>query len=81
MNSPITGLICGMLWQGWQYARIAAVHFHHFKASNVFFIYFIDECQMRYSQNGKEINTRKKEKEGKSVPGVVGVDDTYPLPQ
>ena len=36
---------------------------------------------MCYPQNEKEIKTRKKQKEGKSVPGVVGVDDTYPLPQ
>ena len=66
---------------GWEYARIAAVHFHHLKASSVFFMYFIHECQLRYPQNEKEIKTRKKQKEGKSVPGVVGVDDPYPLPQ
>ena len=41
---------------------------------------------MHYPQNEKEIKTRKnkqtnKQKEGKSVPGVVDVDDTYPLPQ
>ena len=38
---------------------------------------------MRYPQNEKEIKTRKKKKkkEGESVPGVVGVDDPYPLPQ
>ena len=38
---------------------------------------------MRYPQNEKEIKTskKKKKKEGESVPGVVGVDDPYPLPQ
>ena len=39
---------------------------------------------MRYPQNEKEIKTRKKKKrkkEGESIPGVVGVDDPYPLPQ
>ena len=40
---------------------------------------------MHYPLNEKEIKTRKKQtnkqKEGKSVPGVVDVDDTYPLPQ
>ena len=36
---------------------------------------FIDKCLMRSFQD------EKKKKEGKRVPGVVGVDDTYPLPQ
>ena len=70
-----------MRWgQGWEYAGIAAVHF---TTSSVFSIYFLDECLMRYPQNEKEIKTRKKKKkkEGESVPGVVGVDDPYPLPQ
>ena len=38
---------------------------------------FIDKCLMRSFQDEK----KKKKKEGKRVPGVVGVDDTYPLPQ
>ena len=66
---------------GWQYARIAAVHFDHLKASSVSVIYFIDEGLMCYPQDEKEIKTKKKQKEGKSVPCVGGVDDTYPLPQ
>ena len=71
-----------MEWgQGWEYAGIAAVHFQHLKTSSVFFIYFLDECLMHYPQNEKEIKTRKKKKEGESVPGVVGVHDPYPLPQ
>ena len=37
---------------------------------------FIDKCLMRSFQDEK-----KKKKKGKRVPGVVGVDDTYPLPQ
>ena len=37
-------------------------------------ICFIDKCLMRSSQD-------EKKKEGKSVPGVFGVDDIYPLPQ
>ena len=39
---------------------------------------FIDKCLMRSFQDEKK---KKKKKEGKRVPGVVGVDDTYPLPQ
>ena len=73
-----------MRWgQGWEYAGIAAVLFQHLKTSSVFYIYFLDECLMRYPQNEKEIKIRKKKrkKEGESVPGVVGVDDPYPLPQ
>ena len=73
-----------MEWgQGWEYAGIAAVHFQQLKTSSVFYIYFRDECLMRYPQKEKEIKTRKKKekKEGESVPGVVGVDDPYPLPQ
>ena len=82
MNSPIRLLICGG-GQGWEYAGIAAVHFQQLKTSSVFYIYFLDECLMRYPQKEKEIKTRKKKekKEGEGVPGVVGVDDPYPLPQ
>ena len=65
-NSPIRGLICRVGGgEGWQYARIATVNFHHLKASNVFFIYFIDECQMRYPQKEKEVKTRKNRKKEK----------------
>ena len=74
-----------MEWgQGWKYAGIAAVHFQQLKTSSVFSIYFLDECLMHYPQNEKEIKRRKKKKrkkEGESIPGVVGVDDPYPLPQ
>ena len=55
-----------MEWgQGWEYAGIAAVLFQHLKTSSVFYIYFLDECLMRYPQNEKEIKTRKKKKERK----------------
>ena len=64
MNSPIRLLICGG-GQGWEYAGIAAVHFQQLKTSSVFYIYFLDECLMRYKQNEKEIKTRKKKKRKK----------------
>ena len=50
---------------GWQYARIAAVHFDHLKASSVSVIYFIDEGLMCYPQDEKEINTRENRKREK----------------
>ena len=50
---------------GWQYARIAAVHFDHLKASSVSLIYFIDEGLMCYPQDEKEINTRENRKREK----------------
>ena len=43
----------------WQYARIAAVHFDHLKASSVSVIDFIDEGLICYPQDEKEIKTRK----------------------
>ena len=53
------------------------VHFNHMNVSSVSVICFIGKCLMRSSQDEKKI---KKERR-KSVPGVVGVDDPYPLPQ
>ena len=50
---------------GWQYARTAAVHFDHLKASSVSLIYFIDEGLMCYPQDEKEIKTRKNRKKEK----------------
>ena len=50
---------------GWQYARIAAVHFDHLKASSVSVIYFIDEGLMCYPQDEKKIKTRKTERRKK----------------
>ena len=47
---------------GWQYARIATVHFDQLKASIVSVIYFIDEGLMCYPQDEKEIKTRKNRK-------------------
>ena len=52
------------------------VHFNHMNVSSVSVICFIGECLMRSSQDEK-----KKKERRKSVPGVVGVDDPYPLPQ
>ena len=50
---------------GWQYARTAAVHFDHLKASSVSLIYFIDEGLMCYPQDEKEIKTRKNRRKEK----------------
>ena len=51
------------------------VHFNHMNVSSVSVICFIGKCLMRSSQDEKRKERRK------SVPGVVGVDDPYPLPQ
>ena len=53
------------------------VHFNHMNVSSVSVICFIGKCLMRSSQDEK----KKKKERRKSVPGVVGVDDPYPLPQ